>query len=256
MAFGAIIFLMFIGIFMLNWPYAPDEGLLLKIYFSDHWDWSWTKNSSHEEKNGRVVVCLDRFVELRAFFPQGRTGLPHGVLGHSGGWLWLCRRPKYSGFSCLAPRVVSGRLPRSAEWLPQLVEHHGNFLWVDLRALLALGLWVHRRHIATPEASSESISAPASSGGESIDDLPSGTGKLEFSEFFRILDNFADLAITSGMLSLRSPQDAIGPCGCLPVTLLPIAGKTLKHVVYDNKLVEEGMGWAFLLIVLYPRLWC
>ena len=36
---------------------------------------------------------------------------------------------------------------------------------------------------------------------------------------------------------------------CLPVTLLPIAGKTLKHVVYDNKLVEEGMGWAFLLIV-------
>jgi len=36
---------------------------------------------------------------------------------------------------------------------------------------------------------------------------------------------------------------------CLPVTLLPIAGKTVRSLVFESKVLEWPHGWAYCLII-------
>jgi len=251
MMFGGMIFLMFLGIYLLNEPYQPAESSLPRFYFSDHWDWEpGVELKPRREKWGGLLFALAGSWVYTGIIKRDALALRMGIWGFIGGGLGFSLGQSLQAFHAWHPEwFVDGflmRMDRVINWWNMMETSFG----VIFGAVLALGLWANRHLIKTPEAEPETteINAPLEWGLLVIYLLALASWSFVS---FSALDQFADLAITMGFLPFIAVRAGrLWPLWvCLPVTLLPIAGKTVNNLVYDTRLLSWPAGWLCCLII-------
>jgi hypothetical protein len=249
--FGGMIFLMFLGIYLLNEPFRPADGSLPKIYFSDHWHWEPdTELKPRREKWGGLLLALAGLWAYTGIIKRDSLALRMGIWGVIGGGFGFSLGQCVQAFHAWHPEwFVDGflmKMDRFINWWNMMETSFG----VIFGAILALGLWANRHLIKTPASENESSEINAAFEWGLLTIYLLALASWSFISF-SALDQFADLAITMGLLPFIAVRAGrFWPLWvCLPITLLPIAGKTVRYVVYQSKLLEWPAGWAYCLII-------
>jgi hypothetical protein len=250
-----------IGLWALNRPFDPANKILPRIYFSADWRWHLPG------------------VELKPR-PECWGGLHFAVLG---AWVWTgwVRRDRLArnlalwgmigglgfslGQSLQAFHAWNPEIFKSGIWV-QLYPAVNWWNWMEttfgavMGACLGLGLWLNRARIAPLTDKVESPLHPAIACLLLAIHLP----LLVLTEFasFRIVDVFYDLGLILGLI----PMVAVAGGRwwpfllALPVTALPIAGKTIRNLVYESQTIGIIPGWLLygvlpLAITTFAAIW-
>ncbi|MBT5927338.1 MAG: hypothetical protein HOH33_12030 [Verrucomicrobia bacterium] len=249
--FTGMIFLIFLGIFLLNEPYRPADGSLPRIYFSDHWNWEPDSElKPRREKWGGLLMALAGLWAYTGIIKRDALALRMGIWGVLGGGL---------GFSC--GQSLQAFHAWHPEWFAEgfLLKIDGVTNWWNMMettfgalfgAILALGLWANRHLIKAPHPESGKSEINTSLEWALLVIYLLALASWSFISF-PALDQFADLAITMGMLPfIAASAGRFWPFWvCLPVTLLPIAGKSVRYLVHESKLLDWPIGWVSCLII-------
>ena len=252
LVFAGMIFLIFLGIFLLNEPFRPADGTLPRIYFSDHWDWEpGTDLKPRRERWGGLLFALTGIWAYAGIIRRDALALRMGIWGVIGGVLGFSIGQSLQAFHAWNPEWFADgsllRIDRVMNWWNMMETTFGALFG----AVLALGLWLNRHLIKPPPKP----------------DLEQNEMKTSFEwgllgiyllalagwSFisFPALDQFADLAITMGLLPfLAVSSGRFWPFWvCLPVTLLPISGKSVKYLVNDTQTLDWPVGWVSCFII-------
>lgn len=249
--FIGMIFLIFLGILLLNEPYRPLDGDLPRIYFSDHWQWEPDAElKPRREKWGGMLLALTGLWAYAGVLRRDALALRMGIWGVLGGGLGFSGGQCLQAFHAWHPEWFKGgfieQLDAVLNWWNIMETTFG----LIFGAVLALGLWVNRHLIQADPTSEEESQIPGSFEWALFGIYALAMCSWSFMDY-PAFDQFADLAITMGMLPfLAVAAGRFWPFWvCLPITLLPIAGKTIRHLVYEAKFLEWAYGWVFCLIL-------
>jgi len=240
-----------VGCWLLNSPHDPENKRLPLVYFSDHWHWEPGVELKHRLEVWGGLWCalvtallyavlrkkdiLARNLALWGIF-GGALGFPLGqALQATNAW-----NPGFFNESFI------GVFTRHFNWWNIMETTYGTVMG----AVLGLGLWLNRRRIGV---SSEPDCSP----------LPFWLAcgllgvhlflllAVEFSDFSWI-DRVYDLGLMMGLIPLAAcVRGHWWPyLQLLPLTLLPIAGKTLRMLVYQSgDPVSPAVGWLVFFIL-------
>lgn len=254
----AMIGLHFVGVALFNQPYQPHETVnevgeittprvLPKIYFSEHPDWYPTKaelKPRRENWGGLLCAWLGLFGYL-ALVRRDRIASVMAIAGVVAGGIG------FAGGQCV--QAFHAWHPTEFGWLGSVepLMNWWNMMEITFGLILGgglgLGVWMNRRRIPTQ---SPVVTLPAD-----IEIYLAGLlGWIIVGwNFLSIpqIDFFADRALPIGLIPI------IGILGgrwfpylfAFPLVALPIAGKTLRQLVYQRELVAEGAGWIWLVVV-------
>lgn len=236
------------GIWLLNEPYEPAQRILPKIYFSDDWRWEPTATlKPRREVWGGFLFAL---TGLTGYAGWRRDSLAvrlagWGVLGGALGFPL--------GQSLQAGHAWNLEYFRSGWWanVDPLI-NWWNFMettfGATMGAMLGAGLWLNRSRIRVAD--------------EPTPDLPAALevvllavhvtllGMVEFSSV-----RFADAVYDFGLLLGFLPVVLIAGgrwapiVFLLPITALPICGKTLLNLAYENRQISPALGWAWYVVL-------
>ncbi len=253
---SVMLFLWFGGVYLLNQPYDPVGRALPRFYFSD--DWRWEPDALLEPRReiwGGLLLALVGSVAYLRIGRQDRLALRLALWGFLGGGL---------GFSL--GQCLQAFHAWNLDWFRQTpalqpLEQYVN--WWNLMettfglifgAVLALGVWLNRHLIELPTGSEtaevEASELPISA---ELALLAVHVAAVMMWSFvsFPAFDRFADQALTMiliptvAVLAGRYWPYAV----TLPVVLLPIAGKTVRELVYENSLITPRWGWIAYFVV-------
>lgn len=254
--------LFILGTQLLNQPFDPGRQMLPRLYFSDDWRWEpgATLKPRPECWGGLLLALLgvigyagmirrDRLARNLAFWAclGGAIGFPLGQSVQAfHAWNGELFR---SGFL--------GRLEPHINWWNMMETTFGAVFG----AVLGLGLWLNRKHIAVRATSKETTMNPVVEWC-----LIALYALLLISgEFYSIrsIERFTDLGLAMGVLPIA------GIAGgrwwpfliVLPLTAIPISGKTLRQLGYEEHQVSILLGWAVyvalpLVLATAAALWC
>ena len=250
----AMVALYALGIRLINRPFDPARRVLPALYFSD--DWHWEPDAilqPRPEVWGGMLLALAggwAWWGLYRGDPLPRWLSLWGVLGGAVGFPAGQSLQAYHAWN--RPAFSAGiwaTLDQLINWWNWMETTFG----LVLGATLAVGLLVHRRHVRVETLPADDPGAdlpPVVAGGLLLLHL----GLLVCCEFARVpaVDFFYDHGPVMGLIPLVAvaggrqwPFLVI-----LPITLLPIAGKTLRQVVHAEGLFSPATGW--FLVVLLP----
>jgi len=231
-----------LGLWALNRPFDPANKILPRIYFSA--DWRWQPGAELKPR------------------PEYWGGLLFAFLG---AWLWAgwVRRDRLArnlalwgivgglgfplGQSLQAFHVWNPELFKSGLWV-QLDPVMNWWNWMEttfgsvMGACLGLGLWLNRRHLGALNDTGE---APLKPG---IEWLLLGVHfpLLVLSEFSSVgWSQIYDPGLVLGLVPMVAVASGrwwpfLLP---LPITLVPIAGKTIRNLVYESHALGLLPGW-------------
>lgn len=249
-----MLFLMFLGVELLNRPFDPAERQLPKIYFSASWHWQPDADIKPRPENwGGLLFALAGLYVYAGFLRGDRLvrwltlwGIVGGGLGFAGGQCiqalhaWHPEVFHESWFAEWAPYV---------NWWNTMETTFG----LVLGAVLAVGLWLNRRSIGPPDDFDAADTVELSIAGEwlLVAIHVAAVVAWNFGSFDH-LDAFADLALTMVVIpAIAVWAGRLWPyLLTLPIVTLPIAGKTLRELCYDTSEVPLATGW--LLYVAVP----
>lgn len=238
-----------LGIWVLNEPYEPARKILPWIYFSD--DWRWEPGADLKPRREVWGGFLFAWVGLVAYLHWVRRdalaprlafwGLLGGAIGFPAG-------QSLQAFHAWNPELFQSgfgaRLEPVINWWNFMETTFGALMG----ALLGLGLGLNRTRIRfdeTPEA-------PWPVPGE-LALLAVHLGLLVTVEFLSVrwVDEVYDFGLCLGVLPVVGvaagrwwPWLMMGP-----ITLLPIAGKTLRNLVYEQATLPQPVGWMLYVII-------
>ncbi|MFA6241645.1 MAG: hypothetical protein WC655_11995 [Candidatus Hydrogenedentales bacterium] len=237
-----------VGIWLLNSPYDLENKLLPSIYFSATWELFPDKadlEPRYEVWGGLWVAFLFVIAYVSALKRDGlawRLGL-WGLLGGALGFpLGQCVQA-YHAWN--AEQFTEGVWPILNWW---------NFMETTfgliMGAMLGLGAWLHRARINPAEYERDSyMTWPVE-----WTLVFAHCALLVMSEFiipFPIIEKMYDPGLVMGVIPLLAiaggrwwPYLAI-----FPVTLLPIAGKTIRNLVNEEHTIDPALGWTVYLIL-------
>lgn len=239
-----------LGVMLLNEPFEPEARRLPAVYFSDHWDWEPDADLvPRRERWGGLWAALlvgvayvwarkkDRLARDLAL-----AGCVAGGLGFSLGQCvqaWNAWNPDWIGGSQLAP------FGPYVDWWKAMEVTFG----LVVGAVLGLGVWLRRALIRDDEPPDDVSMRP---GVESVL-VAVHLATLVAWNFAAVwaVDVVAEHAIPMGLI----PMVAIlggrywPYLVALPITALPIAGKTLRNISYREPIVPEIWGWILLVIL-------
>ena len=238
------------GIWLFNEPFDPANRILPKLYFSDSWQWepNAALKPRREVWGGFLLGLAGLLTYLGVNRRDGlarRLGL-WGVLGGAIGFPL--------GQSLQAYHAWNLEFFRSAEWVNvDKVINWWNFMETTfgavMGAMIGLGLWLNRRRIAVTGGDGESVMPPFAEWSLIVVHC----GLLVGTEFFSV--GWIDLLYDFGLMLGFIPLMAIAGgrwwpwLVMLPITALPIAGKTLRELVYKQHAMEPTLGWLVYLVV-------
>ena len=244
------IFLFYLGIYVLNEPFDPASKKLPSIYFSDHWHWEPGETlKPRREQWGGLLFALGWLIAYTGFIKKDLLARNMVLWGMLAGGL---------GFSL--GQSVQAYHAWNVDWFQMgwLASIEPNINWWNMMEItfgavfgcvLALGLWCNRHHIATNRFDEPiELGFKTELGLMAIHIFALVTWNfMSFSTF----DWFADRALTMGLIPLLAILGGrIWPYFvCLPITALPIAGKTLRQLAYRTDDISLLFGWLIYFIV-------
>ena len=250
LALIAAIFLLYLGIYVLNEPFDPASKKLPSIYFSDHWHWEPGETlKPRREQWGGLLFALGWLIAYTGFIKKDLLARNMVLWGMLAGGL---------GFSL--GQSVQAYHAWNVDWFQMgwLASIEPNINWWNMMEItfgavfgcvLALGLWCNRHHIATNRFDEPiELGFKTELGLMAIHIFALVTWNfMSFSTF----DWFADRALTMGLIPLLAILGGrIWPYFvCLPITALPIAGKTLRQLAYRTDDISLLFGWLIYFMV-------
>ncbi len=240
----------FLGVYLLNMPFDPATHKLPKIYFSD--DWYWEPGAALEprpERWGGLLFALLAFVAYLGVIRRDRLALRLAAWGFLGGALG------FAGGQCLQAYHAWNVDSIRNGWFATLDPHMNwwNFMETTFGAvwgaMLALGLWLNRRLIAAEQQTPAVIFREPT---EWLLVVVHVTALVtwNFAEY-PPLDMVADNALTMIAIPLVAVIGGrLWPyLVTLPITALPIAGKTVRQLCYQENAVSPVVGFAIYLVL-------
>lgn len=238
-----------LGVYLLNEPFDPVRRALPRIYFSESWYWKPTGpvKPRREVWGGLlfalVVVLL--YVRLRRKDTLAwRLGL-WGVLGGAVGFpLGQCIQSYHQWNIAAFHTGFWAQLDPDINWWNMMETTFG----ATMGAILGLGLWLNRKRIRPPDPGLDTM--PAAAEIALMADYIVVLVGAEFLGFWELPAVYG-VGILLGILPMvASVNGRWAPIlTLLPVTLLPIAGKTVQELVYDHPAIGHVAGWTLYLIV-------
>lgn len=257
--FAGMVLLFFLGTNLLNAPFDPAHKILPRIYFSD--DWRWEPDAvlkPRREVWGGLLLALGgaiAYVRLRRkdsiachlalwAILAGALGFP---LGQSLQAFHAWNREFFQS-------GVLATLDAKINWWNFMETTFGTVFG----AVIGLGVWRHRKAIpagiTSPPDPGEAPSLPASRVVASSLLLALHGALLVISEFgtLPVADRYTDFPLVMGLLPILATllHGSASWVVVLPITLLPIAGKTLRQLVYEQPILPPAAGWC--LYALFP----
>ena len=240
------------GTWLLNEPFRPEARVLPRLYFSASWHWrpdAVDLTPRREVWGGlllglTVLLAYTRLIRKDVLtlrltgwgFAGGAIGFPLGQCLQA--WhAWHPAAFSYGGWAAVDPFI---------NWWNLMETTFG----ASMGAALAAGAWRHRTLIAegTPDEVEPGLPLPL----EWIGVLVHAT-LLVIAEFtdVPVLGRYADVTFLMGVLPLAlAVNGRVAPALiALPVTLLPIAGKTVRRLAYEESVVSHATGWLAYAIV-------
>jgi hypothetical protein len=253
--------LFFVGMRTLNGPFDPANRVLPRIYFSDAWYWEPDAElKPRPECWGGLLFALagltayvgwvrrDRLARNMAF-----TGMLAGGLGFS---LGQCVQAFHAWNPERFQAGLLGRLDPYMNWWNMMEISFGAIFG----GLLAAGLWLNRHKIAQDAPRDEVVISP-----------PWEFVLLAAHLFLLVNAEFLGIPVLAlflqfGLLMALFPF--VGVLGgrywpylfALPIVAVPIAGKTLRELAYNNAEISKPAGWILyvaipLAVMLTAALW-
>ncbi|HNQ87406.1 MAG TPA: hypothetical protein PKM73_02090 [Verrucomicrobiota bacterium] len=239
-----------LGMFCLNQPYDPAHKILPSIYFSS--DCRWQPGADLEPRRERWGGLLFALLAAVAYVRYARRDR---LAARLAGWGLLA-----GGLGFPAGQAVQAWHAWNLDlfqdgWLHTVapVINWWNFMETTfgavLGAVLGLGLWRNRDRIA------ELAPAPGASWSPWVEGilLLAQAGVLVFSEFvpIRWIEAVAESGLTLGIIPIVAvaggrwwPYGAV-----LPLTMLPIAAKTLRELGSKAQALPLAAAWMLYLVV-------
>jgi len=259
----SLLFLFFLGEWLLNSPFDPANRELPAIYFSAHWDWKpGVEIKPRHEVWGGLLFALVGLYCYAAFYRGDRLvrrmtlwGILGGGVGFAGG---ECLQAFHSWNIEMFREGQLAEIDPLINWWNMMETTFG----LIYGATLALGLWLHRHLIRDLDAKDLEV-VELKPGLEWILVVIHVSALVIWNFFsFERFDIFADVAITMAII----PAVAVSAgrtwpfLMTLPIIALPIAGKTLLRLSYEEEQLPVLLGWVVyvavpLLILIPMALW-
>ena len=244
-----------VGWWLFYSPHDPGNKRLPLLYFSDHWFWEPGVELKHRpEIWGGLWCALIMGVLYAALVKKDSLARNLAFWGILGGALGFPLGQALQATNAWNPDFFSesfvGSFTRYFNWWNIMETTFGTVMG----AFLGLGLWLNRHQI---DVSSQPVSSPLSSW------LIGGLLSLHL--FLLVLVDFSKFSWIDGIYDLGLMMGLIPLVACvqgrwwpylqlLPITLLPIAGKTLRMLVYSvGNPIDLSVGWLayFILPMLF-----
>lgn len=248
---AGLVGLSLLGVWWLNRPYDPAGQILPALYFSA--DWRWLPDAvlkPRREAWGGMVLALAGLLIWTGVVRRDGLSWRLGLWGLLGGALGFPGGQSLQAFHAWHPEQFRDGV---WTWLDPVM-NWWNWMETTFGAImggtLGLGLWCHQRRIARP------IEVPAAT-------LSPVAEVLLVITHVTLLAcaEFTDLALPGRLYEMGLVMAIIPLVGIaggkwwpallmLPITALPIAGKTVRQLVYKSPEIAPLPGW--LLYVVLP----
>ena len=245
-----IVGMYFLGVYLLNSPFDRSNQMLPAIYFSASWYWQPGEviKPRPECWGGLLLALLALMAYVRLMRKDilaNRLAL-WGFLGGAIGFpLGQCIQAFHAWNPALFIEGFGLQLQDLINWWNMMETTFGAVMG----ASLGLGLWLNRKRIkitAIPDA----VSMPLPIEGIL---LIIHIGLLIAVEFmsFSIVDRVYDIGLIMGVIPVLAIAGARWwpYLVIFPITLLPICGKTVKQLVYQEAAITPVAGWWVYLII-------
>ncbi|MCP5519380.1 MAG: hypothetical protein H7A45_19225 [Verrucomicrobiales bacterium] len=252
------------GVWLFNLPFDPEHRRLPWLYFSA--DWRWRPDAIDLRPRREVwgglwlallgLIAFTRWVRRDTLAARlGGWGILGGALGFPAGQTLQALHawhPEYFHQGLLAPLA-----PHINWW--NLMETTFGAVW---GGVLGLGVWLNRSRIRWPETDPGDVPLPT---GVEWYLLAIHAGLVTAGEFltWSVSDVYVEYSFLLGLI----PVVAVAGGRwwpwllMLPVTLLPIAGKTISHLAYEARAIAPVNGWLVygvfpMLVATAAVFWC
>jgi hypothetical protein len=251
-----------VGTWLFNSPFDPAQRVLPPLYFSA--DWRWEPGATLQPRRecwGGLLLALAVVIVYVGWIRGDGLALRLGAWGWLGGALGFPAGQSLQSFHAwnrgFFQQGFLGRIDPLLNWWNGMEIAFG----LVFGAVLGLGVWIHRRRIVWP-VGSERTFWPA---GLEWSLAALHVALLTAGEFFsfRLTDAYLEFSLVLGLI----PVVAVGVGRwwpwfvMMPITLVPIAGKTLRSLGYEAQAISVGWGWALyvclpIAALVLLTLWC
>ncbi|MBI4559734.1 MAG: hypothetical protein HY706_19260 [Candidatus Hydrogenedentes bacterium] len=242
-----------LGLYLLNSPFYPENKSLPAVYFSAHWYWEPNADiktlKPRPEFWGGLLFALATVVAYAGWWRKDGLALRlagWGVLGGAIGFpLGQCLQAYHAWNVESFSEGLWAQLDPNMNWWNMMETTFG----ATMGATLGLGLWLHRKRIRFVDDRDVKYLPVAVEWAI----LVVHVSLLVTAEFlsFPVIEAFYDLGLIIGVLPIMA---VVGGRWwpyllALPVTLVPITGKTVRNLVYESHAINVPAGWILYLIV-------
>ncbi|MFP6583738.1 MAG: hypothetical protein VCD00_14450 [Candidatus Hydrogenedentota bacterium] len=244
--------LFFIGTRLLNYPFNPAERELPWLYFSGDWHWQPDKLDLRPRREvwGGLLFAWATVVAYCIWWAKDKLGRNMALWGFLGGALGFPIGQSIQSYRAWNPetftRGIWENLGQYMNWWNMMETTFGTIAG----ATLGLGLWLNREKIDAMLKGETKPSIPIPL--EMI--LLAAHVTLLFYVEFRSVRQI-DIVYDLGLIMVIIPFIVIvggrlSPYLMIfPITLMPIAGKTIRQLVYREESVGLATGWALYFII-------
>jgi len=246
-----------VGIWVLNLPFDPANKVLPRIYFSD--DWRWEPGAALKPRRevwGGLLFALIGLLAYTGVVRRDVLARNLGLWAVLGGALGFPLGQSLQAFHAWNPDIF-----RAGFWAaldPQMNwwNHMETTFGATMGAVFGLGLWLNRRHIAVAEISNggnEALSPNTLRPAVEWLLVTVHVSLLVTAEFFSVpwVDALYDFGLLLGFIPIIAvAHGRWWPyLMLLPITALPIAGKTLRQLVYTERGIPLLPGWLIYVVL-------
>ncbi|MBI5092397.1 MAG: hypothetical protein HZB26_08130 [Candidatus Hydrogenedentes bacterium] len=251
-----------LGVYLLNRPFDPQQKALPAIYFSASWYWSPDADAAtlkpRPEVWGGILFALVMTIAYAGLWKKDGLAWRLALWGLLGGAIGFPLGQCLQAYHAWNPEVFQNGLWNTLcshiEWSsPKDGVNWWNMMettfGTTMGAALGLGLWLNRRRIRPAEiAEADVLPIPAE-----LVLITAHVTLLLNAEFLnaKIPGQMYGIGIAMGILPIAAVINGRWAPYLMVflVTLIPIAGKTVLILVYENSAIDFASGWTIYGII-------
>lgn len=234
----------FLGMVLLNSPFDPERQRLPWLYFSESWDWKSTGVAPRREYWGGCLLALAAGILYAGWRRRDALAWRMALWGLLGGAIGFPGGQCLQAYHAWNPEVFSQgfwiKLDPCMNWWNWMETTFGAVMG----ATLGLGLWLNRKRIRPPEAP-DSDAIPAAAEWAILILFAASLLLVEFTDM-----EWIEALLDIGLAMTVIPIAAVAGGRwwpywmAFPLTLLPIAGKTILELAYEKPAIPVAAGWT------------